>query len=406
MQYLKNRKILLGITGGIAAYKSIFLVRELVSLGAQVKVILTESAKQFVTPLTLQALSGEDVRTDLFDPEAERAMSHIELARWADYIIISPASANFIAKMANGLADCLLSTLYLAAENIPIIVCPAMNKSMWQHPATQANCKTLLSRNVMLVGPDIGSQACGEFGPGRLIETQEIINAILLYNVKNSLQGHKVLITAGPTHEAIDPVRYLTNHSSGKMGYALAKAAQIAGAEVTLISGPTNLPKPLGVNFINVTNAKQMQDAVLANISIDVIFISCAAVSDYSINNPADQKIKKSPSETLELKLIKNPDILKDVATKKRAMYTIGFAAETNNLLENAKSKLKDKQANMLIANQVGTNIGFNSDENAVTIFTTNEKIHLEKENKINLAGKIIGIVAKNINKQPDKLLK
>ncbi len=398
MDILKtNKKILLGITGGISAYKSIFLLRELTSLGAKVKVILTQSANEFITPLTLQALSNENVRVDLFDPEAERAMSHIELARWADCLIISPASANFIARMAHGFADCLLSTVYLAAQNIPIIVCPAMNQAMWQHPATKANCQTLIGRGVMLVGPDIGAQACGEFGPGRLVENQEIINAILLNSIKDLLKGHKVVITAGPTQETLDPVRYLTNYSSGKMGYALATALQIAGAEVTLISGPTHLPKPLNVNLLNVKSATDMLSAVMQNITKDSIFISSAAVADYRVANPASQKIKKGIDDTLELKLIKNPDILKEVAHKKLAKYTIGFAAETNDLIANARKKLQDKKVDMLIANEVGENIGFNSDENAVTIFFRNKTVCLEKENKISLAGKIIDILAKEV---------
>lgn len=398
MTYLTNKKILLGVTGGIAAYKSTFLIRELVGLGAQVKVVMTNSAQEFVSPLTFQALSGEAVRSESFDSEAERAMSHIELARWADYLVISPCSANFIAKMANGIADCLLSTLYLVAENIPVIICPAMNRSMWQHPATQANCQTLLNRDAMLVGPDVGEQACGEFGPGRLIETQDIINAIQLHTVTSLLQNHKVIITAGPTHEAIDPVRYLTNHSSGKMGYALASAAQIAGAQVTLISGPSNLPKPFGVDFINVKSAKDMLSQVHKHISSDTIFISCAAVADYHVANPSSQKIKKGPSETLELKLIKNPDILKEVATAKIAKYTVGFAAETSNLEENAQQKLHNKQADMIIANQVGKGLGFNSDDNSVKIFTKDKVLNIEKQHKIALAGKIIKIIAQNLS--------
>lgn len=397
MNYLNNKKILLGITGGISAYKSILLLRELISLGAKVKVILTPSAKEFVSTLTLQALSNESVRIELFDSEAERAMSHIELARWADYLVIAPASANFIAKMAHGLADCLLSTVCLAIDNVPVIICPAMNKNMWLHPATQNNCQILLNRNVMLIGPDIGEQACGEFGPGRLVETQEIINAILLNQIKNLMKGQKVVITAGPTQEAIDPIRYISNHSSGKMGYALAKAAQIAGANVILISGPTHLTKPLNVNFISVKTAKEMLTQVLENISKETIFISCAAVADYHVENPALQKIKKDPSETLVLKLTKNPDILKEVSLKKLTKFTVGFAAETNNLLENAQKKLKNKQVDMLIANEVGNGLGFNSDDNAVTILTKTKVFSLAKENKMCVAGKIIEILAKEI---------
>lgn len=394
-----NKNILLGITGGIAAYKSIILLRELIKLGAKVKVVLTKSGQEFVSPLTLQALSNEEVRTETFDLNAERAMSHIELAKWADYLIISPASANFIAKMSHGLADCLLSTLYLATENTPTIVCPAMNRAMWLHPATQKNCQTLKERNVLLVGPDSGDQACGDIGPGRLIDTMEIINAISLFQVKDLLKNHKVVITAGPTQEAIDPVRYLTNHSSGKMGYALANAAIIAGAQTTLISGPTSLSPPANCDLTKVTTAKQMLTEVLENVSKETIFISCAAVSDYTISEPASQKLKKTNADILEIKLTKNPDILKEVSLKELAKYHVGFAAETCNTIENAKKKLVSKKLDMIIANQVGENLGFNCNENSVTILTTNQEIRVSTTSKINISAEIIKIIAKNLGK-------
>lgn len=398
MSNLNKTKILLGITGGISAYKSIFLLRELTSLGAKVKVVLSKSAEKFVTPLTLQALSGEVVRTEIFDLEAEQSMGHIELARWADFILIAPASANFIAKMAHGLADCLLSTLYLAADNTPIIVCPAMNQAMWRHPATQHNYQILKQRNIMLVGPDTGIQACGDFGPGRLSEIPEIINAISLFLVKDILKKYKVVITAGPTQEDIDPVRYITNHSSGKMGYALASAAIAAGAETTLISGPTNLNPPHNCNLIQIKTAQQMFKAVQENIDKTTIFISCAAVADYCVKNPSVEKIKKGGIDTLELKLNKNPDILKEISTNKLAKYHVGFAAETNNLIQNAKNKFIGKQLDMLIANLVGENIGFNKDDNSVTIITEQNTLELENSSKIAISAQIIQQIALNID--------
>ncbi|STX49496.1 bifunctional phosphopantothenoylcysteine decarboxylase/phosphopantothenate synthase [Legionella hackeliae] len=292
MQDLANKKIVLGVCGGIAAYKTAYLVRELTNLGVDVRVVMTASAQQFISPLTFQALSGNDVRTTLFDEQAERAMGHIELARWADYLLIAPASANCLAKMANGLADDLLSTLYLVTE-APVIICPAMNRSMWRHPATQANCTLLKARGVIIVGPEEGSQACGEEGLGRLSETQAIINALRCYEINQCLVGKTLLITAGPTREAIDPVRYLSNHSSGKMGYALAEAAVLAGAKVVLVTGPTGLTPPAGVEVHRVESAKDMYSAVMANLQNDMIFIGTAAVADYSMASPTNEKIKK-----------------------------------------------------------------------------------------------------------------
>ncbi|MDI9818490.1 MULTISPECIES: bifunctional phosphopantothenoylcysteine decarboxylase/phosphopantothenate--cysteine ligase CoaBC [unclassified Legionella] len=396
MQDFVNKKILLGVCGGIAAYKSPYLVRELTRLGAQVRVVMTASAQRFISPLTLQALSAHDVRLELFDEQAERAMGHIELARWADYLLIAPASANMLAKMANGFADDLLSTLYLAAE-IPVIVCPAMNRAMWQHPATQTNCRQLKKQGVVLVGPEEGEQACGEQGFGRMSEVGNILNALRLQEVNQLLDGYKLLITAGPTREAIDPVRYISNHSSGKMGYALAEAAHMAGAQVTLISGPTALDPPVGINVQYVESAKAMYEAVMANLHQEMIFISTAAVADYGIESPALEKIKKKRDEALILKLCPNPDILASVATSGKASFVVGFAAETNDLIKHAREKLEKKKLDMIIANQVGDNVGFNSDFNQVSILTKDKQYELPLTHKVRLAGQIIAILATTI---------
>lgn len=300
MQDFAGKNIVLGICGGIAAYKSAYLIRELTRLGADVRVVMTQSAQQFITPLTLQALSGHDVRTTLFDSQAERAMGHIELARWADYLLIAPASANFLAKMANGLADDLLSTLYLVTDN-PVIVCPAMNRSMWQHPATRDNCERLRNRGVVFVGPEEGLQACGEEGPGRLSEVDAILTGLRLHTISGLLTGRTVMITAGPTWEAIDPVRMITNRSSGKMGYALAAAAQRAGAHVILISGPSALPVPSGVTCYPVESASEMRSAVMEALKPGMIFIGCAAVADYRVEQPALEKLKNRRWTTCRL---------------------------------------------------------------------------------------------------------
>ena len=393
MQDFLNKKIVLGICGGIAAYKSAFLVRELTRLGAKVRVVMTASATQFITPLTMQALSGEDVRSDLFDEEAERAMSHIELARWADYLLIAPATANFIAKMAHGIADDLLSTLYLVAET-PILVCPAMNHSMWAHEATVLNCAILAQRGVIVVGPEEGTQACQEQGYGRLSEVPSIINALRLYEVHQLLKGRHVLITAGPTREAIDPVRYLSNRSSGKMGYALAEAALMANARVTLVSGPTALLPPDGVDFFPVSSAMDMHHQVMQSLKPGMIFIGAAAVADYRLDNPLKEKYKKAKNDSFDLHLTPNPDILTDVASSGKASYVVGFAAETNDLLTHAKEKLVAKRVDMIIANHVGESRGFDSDDNEVTLLTHEGNMHLQKMHKTRLAGLIIAILA------------
>lgn len=393
MQDFIGKKILLGVCGGVSAYKSAYLVRELTRLDAEVKVVMTKSAQRFVSPLLMQALSGNEVRTDLFDAQAERAMGHIELARWADYLVIAPASANCLAKMAQGIADDLLSTLYLVAE-VPIIVCPAMNRSMWAHPATKANCELLQDRGVIFVGPEEGSQACGEQGLGRVSEAEQIISALRLYEVHQLLAGKKVLVTAGPTREPLDPVRYLSNYSSGKMGYAMAEAAAIAGAQVTLISGPCDLQASSGIKLIKVESAQEMLDAVMQEMQAGSIFIGAAAVADYQIQSPAVEKIKKIDHEELKLKLVKNPDILSRVVETAKASFVIGFAAETSDVVRYATEKLNRKKLDMIVANSVGKGLGFESDENQVTLITKNRQIELPLLHKTRLAGQIIAILA------------
>lgn len=396
MQDFKEKKILLGVCGSIAVYKSAYLVRELTKLGALVRVVMTHSALQLMTPMIMQALSGFEVRTELFDSEAERAMGHIELARWADYVVIAPASANCLAKLAHGLADDLLTTLYLVT-NAPVLICPAMNQSMWTHPATRANCGILMQRGVMMVGPEDGSQACGEMGFGRMSETEHIITALRLVNINQQLLGRKVLITAGPTREAIDPIRYISNHSSGRMGYALATAAQMAGADVTLISGPTILKSPPGIKLEQVNSAVEMFDSVMSHLQLGMIFIGAAAVADYSVPSPMAQKIKKTAGTSLDLSLKISPDILASVVKSRKPLYTVGFAAETNDVLKHAREKLRGKKVDMLVANQVGNGRGFDAEENEVTVLTAQHDIVLTSDHKTRIAGQIIAIIAANL---------
>lgn len=397
MQDFANKKIIVGVCGGIAAYKTAYLVRELKRLGATIQVVMTTAAQQFVTPMTFQALSGNPVRTALFDAAAEQAMGHIELARWADLIVIAPASANTIAKISHGLADDLLSTLCLVAE-VPLIVCPAMNRSMWGHPTTQSHCTELLARGVMIVGPEEGSQACGEYGLGRMSEAETIINALRLVGLNNLLRGQTVLITAGPTREAIDPVRYISNQSSGKMGYALAQAALLAGANVTLISGPSSLTPPVGVHFCAVDSAHAMLDAVMAHLKPGMLFIGTAAVADYAPTTIAHEKIKKQDNPTLTLTLTPNLDILATVATSGKAALVVGFAAETTEVIPQATKKLRTKKADVIIANQVGNGQGFDSEYNQVTVCinTPNqiEEIAIPFNHKTRIAGQIVTILA------------
>ncbi|MCE0722458.1 MULTISPECIES: bifunctional phosphopantothenoylcysteine decarboxylase/phosphopantothenate--cysteine ligase CoaBC [Legionella] len=393
MQDFTGKKVLLGVCGGVAAYKSAYLIRELTRAGAEVKVVMTQSAQEFVSPLLMQALSGNDVRTDLFDAQAERAMGHIELARWADYLIIAPASANCLAKLAQGIADDLLSTLYLVAE-VPVIVCPAMNRSMWAHPATQANFKLLQERGVIFVGPEEGAQACGEQGLGRVSEVEYIMSALRLYNVHQLLAGKKVLVTAGPTREPMDPVRYISNYSSGKMGYAMAEAAAMAGAQVTLISGPSTLQASAKIKRILVESAQEMLDAVMQEMPAGGIFIGTAAVADYRVESPASEKMKKKNQDEMTLKLIKNPDILSRVAESAKASCVVGFAAETTEVVHYATEKLQRKKLDMIVANSVGKGLGFDSEVNQVTVITKNKQIELPLTHKTRLAGQIIAIIA------------
>lgn len=397
MQTLSNKRVLLGVTGGIAAYKSADLVRRLQDQGAEVRVVMTKGAQEFITPLTMQALSGNPVHTDLLDPQAEAAMGHIELSRWADLVLVAPASANFISRLAVGEGSDLLSTLCLASD-AKLALAPAMNQGMWRNQATQENIATLVSRGVQLFGPGSGDQACGDVGPGRMLEPLAIVEASAGLFANGELSGKHVVITAGPTREAIDPVRYISNHSSGKMGYALAEAAVDAGAKVTLISGPVSLPCPDRVTRITIESALKMRDEVLAQIEKSTcdIFIGAAAVADFRCAEVATDKIKKGDENTMSVELVKNPDIIALVASQSKKPFTVGFAAETNSVVEYAKSKLENKNLDLIIANDVSNqNIGFDSDENAVTIVGKAIEKEISQRSKAKLARELITIIAK-----------
>ncbi|BBB31245.1 bifunctional phosphopantothenoylcysteine decarboxylase/phosphopantothenate--cysteine ligase CoaBC [Neptunomonas japonica] len=390
MYRLTNKQIILGITGGIAAYKSAELTRLLKTAGADVRIVMTPAATSFITPLTLQALSGHPVHLELLDPEAEAGMGHIELAKWADLIVIAPASADFMARLANGMGNDLLSTLCLATA-VPICLAPAMNQAMWRSSATQKNADTLQQQHVQLWGPGVGEQACGDTGPGRMIEPTEIIERVAKQFDNGALSGLNIHITAGPTREPLDPVRYISNHSSGKMGYALAEAAIDAGANVKLISGPVNLPAPAHVERVSITTAEDMLEASLEGISNCNIFIACAAVADYRPTSIAEHKIKKGNEEIMELHLVKNPDIVATIAARVDKPFTIGFAAETRDVLSYAQGKLERKNLDMIIANDVSqAGIGFNSDENAVTLVTRDTHIEIPQTSKRQLATLLI----------------
>jgi phosphopantothenoylcysteine decarboxylase/phosphopantothenate--cysteine ligase len=402
---LGNKKILLGISGGIAAYKTPYIVRGLKALGAEVRVVMTAAAQEFITPLTLQALSGHPVHTDLFDPAQEAAMGHIALARWADAILIAPATAHTLARLAHGLADDLLSTLCLATE-APILVAPAMNRIMWENPATQANLALLRHREVQVLPVGEGEQACGEVGAGRMLEPEELVQALVhLFSGAKALQGKHLLITAGPTHEFIDPVRFLGNPSSGKMGYALAEAASQMGAQVTLISGPTALKAPPGIHVIEVTSALDMFDAVMTQIHGQDIFIAAAAVSDYRPAAPSAHKMKKS-TEPLALSLVPNPDILKAVAQLPQRPFCVGFAAETDHHLEHAQAKRKAKGIDLICMNDVSdSSIGFNSEHNALTVFSATHQWTLNKQSKHSLAQALLRLIAQVYEKEDEHAL-
>ena len=387
---LENKRIVVGITGGIAAYKTIELIRLLRKANAQVRVVLTPAAAEFVTPLTLQAISGNAVAQSLLDPQAELAMGHIELAKWADAVLIAPASADFIARLTVGMANDLLSTICLATS-APIFLAPAMNQQMYRQAITQQNLTALLSRGIQLIGPNSGEQACGDVGAGRMSEPSEIFTALCHhFTVQQDLLGIHVAITAGPTREAIDPVRYISNHSSGKMGFAIADAFAKRGANVTLITGPVNLTTPNNVNRVDVTSAQEMWQTALESAVKNHIFIGCAAVADYRIADVAGQKIKKSAEEMM-LKLVKNPDIIADVAhlTEKRP-FTIGFAAETQNVADYAKDKLTRKNLDMICANDVSGGQVFGQDHNALHLFWKNGEKALAQADKNTLAEALV----------------
>ena len=369
MQRLYKKRIVLGVGGGIAAYKSAELVRRLRDQGAEVRVVMTRGGREFITPLTLQALSGNPVMLDLLDPEAEAAMGHIELARWADLVLIAPATADLMARLAQGIADDLLTTLVLATD-APIALAPAMNQAMWRDPATQHNSQTLTDRGMHLFGPAAGEQACGDVGPGRMLEAEQLAQCAADTFEHKRLTGKHVLITAGPTQENIDPVRYITNHSSGRMGFALAEAAAEAGARVTLISGPVFLQTPDRVERINVVSALDMLQACEASMPCDLL-IAAAAVADYRPQLIAEHKLKKDPAngDGLLLELVRNPDILATLAGRSDRPFSVGFAAETQNLLDYAARKLRDKNLDLIVANDVANpSIGFNSEDNAITV--------------------------------------
>ena len=394
---LKNKKVLLGVSGGIAAYKTPDLVRKLKAAGAIVRVVLTDSAQEFVSPLSLQAVSGFPVSNSLLDPAAEAAMGHIELAKWADILLIAPATANVIAKLANGIADDLLTTLALATT-AELRIAPAMNQQMWQAPATMRNLAQLIADGYVQIGPDAGDQACGDIGPGRMPDPLDIV-AALEKTQPTLLTGTRLLITAGPTREPLDPVRYISNHSSGKMGYAIADAAAQMGAEVTLVSGPVNLSCPDKVKRISVQSAQEMLDAVMANADESHIFVATAAVADYRAHQVADNKIKKNDNE-LTLTFVKNPDILKTVAALPSPPFTVGFAAESQDVEKYARGKLVNKRLNMIAANDITeAGLGFNSDRNALHVMWENGDKRLPAASKTDLAVQLLTLVAERYKK-------
>ncbi|MGL6316190.1 bifunctional phosphopantothenoylcysteine decarboxylase/phosphopantothenate--cysteine ligase CoaBC [Vibrio sp. WXL103] len=399
MSTLAGKNILLGISGGIAAYKCAELTRRLSERGAQVQVVMTNAAKEFITPLTLQAVSGRPVSDSLFDPAAEASMGHIELAKWADLVLLAPATADLIARMSAGMGNDLLTTLVLATE-APVAIAPAMNQQMYGNVATQENIATMARRGAMIWGPAAGEQACGDVGMGRMLDPMELVAHCEAFFAPKLLEGKSVTITAGPTREAIDPVRYISNHSSGKMGFALAKAAHQLGAEVTLISGPVSLTTPAGVRRINVESAQQMYDASLAQAPESDIFIGCAAVADYRPQTVADNKLKKvDGQDDIAISMVKNPDIIASVAhLENYRPFTVGFAAETQDVESYAQSKLERKNLDMICANDVSiAGQGFNSDDNAITVFSNEGKQSLTLASKERIASEILTLIAKKL---------
>jgi len=399
MLSFSKKNILLGVTGGIAAYKAAEIIRLFKKLGADVRVVMTESAKEFITPLTLQAISGNEIHDSLLNTEAEAAMGHIELAKWADIILIAPCTAETISKITHGRADDLMGALILASK-ADIFIAPAMNMNMWLDNSTQQNYKTLSSRGISFIGPAEGEQACGDIGPGRMVEPENIIELIRSSYKTGPLSGKTITITAGPTREQIDPVRFISNNSSGKMGYSLADAAIEAGASVNLVSGPVSLEADKSINLYKINSASEMMNVVMECMDSSDIFIGCAAVSDYKPADYSENKIKKDEIPNLEIELKKNEDILKNVATNFSSSYVVGFAAETSDVNNNAMQKLKSKNLDMIISNDVSDkSIGFNVDDNEVTVITCDEKIFIKKDKKIRIAREILKIIANNTNK-------
>ena len=394
MQRLYQKRIVLGVGGGIAAYKSAELVRRLRDQGAEVRVVMTQGGREFITPLTLQALSGHPVHLDLLDPAAEAAMGHIELARWADLVLIAPATADVMARLAQGVANDLLTTLVLATD-AQVALAPAMNQAMWRDPATQANAELLRGRGLHFFGPAAGSQACGDVGPGRMLEAEELAQRAADCFQFLSLTGQHVLITAGPTQENIDPVRYITNHSSGKMGFALAEAAAEAGARVTLVTGPVHLPTPDRVSRVDVVSARDMLAACEAAMPADLL-IAAAAVADYRPELVATQKLKKDPTtgDGLLLQLVRNPDILATLAQRADRPFSVGFAAETENLLEYASRKLKDKNLDLIVANDVSRQGVIGGTENEVIVVSRQGTEAWPRASKAEVARRLAGRIA------------
>ncbi|MET0498872.1 MAG: bifunctional phosphopantothenoylcysteine decarboxylase/phosphopantothenate--cysteine ligase CoaBC [Steroidobacteraceae bacterium] len=396
------RKILLGVTGGIAAYKSPDLVRRLIERDAEVQVVMSRGAQHFVTPLTFQAVSGRPVRTDLWDEAAEAAMGHIELARWADEILIAPATAECLARLAHGFADDLLTTVCLASS-APVTVAPAMNQQMWANAAVQENVRILQQRGIRVLGPAVGEQACGDVGAGRMLEPIEIAEELFAARAASGvLSGLTVVVTAGPTRERIDPVRFISNRSSGKMGYAVAEAARNAGAKVILVSGPVQIPSPRGVNKIEVESAGEMLQAVQQHLAGVHIFIAAAAVSDYQCGEVACQKIKKT-SDNLTLSLMRAPDVLATVGRSERPPFLVGFAAETENVERNALLKLSAKNLDMIAANRVGDGLAFDKDDNALTVYWQGGKQELTLTSKAALARQLVDVIAQRYRERSER---
>jgi phosphopantothenoylcysteine decarboxylase/phosphopantothenate--cysteine ligase len=393
---LQGKRIALGVTGGIAAYKAAELVRLLIKEGASVQVAMTEAATHFVTPVTFQALSGKPVFTDQWDQRIANNMAHIDLSREADALLVAPASADFLAKVAHGLADDLLSTLVLARD-CPLLVAPAMNRQMWENPATRRNIATLVADGIAILGPGCGDQACGETGLGRMIEPEEIVAELIAQFQPKLLAGKRLLMTAGPTFEAIDPVRGITNLSSGKMGYAIARAAHEAGAEVTLVSGPVNLPCPHGVLRIDVSSARQMRDAVQHRVAGSDVFVAVAAVADYRPAKAAVQKIKKDGSTPPAIELVQNPDILAEIAALRNPPLCVGFAAESQNLPEYAEKKRRAKKIPLIVGNLIQH--GFGGDDNTLILFDDDGQHPLPPAPKIELARQLVARIATLLEK-------